>query len=358
MSTGLSPSSLDIFIQASLAKYDRRRWVNNTQLYNRFEFSSRYMSSKKVPEEGGESLAWKTQVSKVQNTRLTQLYDRDRSEQANNLKECKVPWSIQTTNYCYDQREHGLQGGSMTEILNILDVKESEMYLGWAEAMEGWMFTCPSAADNDPQPLYGIPYWLVKNSSTTPGFNGLAPSGYTTVANLNPTTYQVHRNWTFVYSELTRDDFVEKVIEALMKTSFMAAPNVQWTGTNKPLWQMYGRYATISALKKLQEQRNDNLGPDVGWMQGELVIKGVPLTWASALDGGRDGTGPGKDADMPIYGVDYNEFSFRFKSGQNAVRSGPIPGGPEEHNMRYVFVDNTGQFKYRNRANGFVGYAV
>jgi hypothetical protein len=357
MSTGISPSSLDIFLQLSLPKFDRNRWVNNTQAYRRLEFFSRFMSQKKVPEEGGESLAWKVQVSAVNNTRLTQLYDRDTTQIANNMKEAKVNWAMATTSYAYDVREEGLQGDNKTKILSHIAVKESEMYMKWAESWEQWMWTCP-AADADPAPFYGLPYWLTP--SATQGFNGTvptSPTGYTTIANLNPTTYNVHRNWTDVYADLTRDDLVEKVMLALHATNFQAAPNVQWVGTEKPMWQMFGRYTTIAALKKLQELRNENLGPDVGWMQGELVIKGVPLVVADALDGGRffDSTLQGYDSTYPIYGVDFSPdgFSFRYKTGQHAVRSGPIKGGPDEHNNRYVFMDSTGQFKYRNRAKGF-----
>jgi hypothetical protein len=363
MSTGISPDNLDIFLQLTLQNFDRgRSWVNLTQKYHNLTFVNRFMSDKKVPEEGGKNLAWKVQVTRVDNTRDTQLYDQDTSNIGNGMKEASISWNMKTTNYTYDVNEPAFQGGSMTEIIDIMELKESEMYEGWAEHMEETMWTCP-AVDADPAPAYGVPYWLVKNSSSTPGFNGGAPTGYTTVANLNPSTYTRHKNWTFTYTlnTWTRTDFVRKTVEAMHMCNFNPIPKVGGIPDSKPNWTLQTTWAAYEACQELAEQRNDNLGKELGFMGGNVTIMGVPLVWVDALDGGRGLSGassqPAYDSTSPIYGIDWSQFKWVFLKGKNAIRTGPekVSGA---HNQRIVFVDNTGQFKYKRRDRGFVGYGV
>lgn len=362
MATGLAPDQLDIFLELTLKKYARRRWVNATTQYHRNEFYERFMSSNKVTEDGGAALAWKVQVARVNNTRYTQLYDEDRSNVGNGMKGMEVKWSMQTTNYTYDVREPALQGGSETEILDVMQVKESEMYEGWADRMFEYMWTLPTYG-SVPQEMFGIPYWLVKNSSATPGFNGGHPTGYSDVAGLSRTTYPKLKNWTYTYTlnAYTRTDIVAKTIEA-MEMCFFAPPPKVGGGTPKPRWQLYTTWAVKDALKQLAEQRNDNLGNELGYREGEVTINGVPLTWCDALDGGRGlptaDLGPCVDTTNPIYGVDWGQFKLVFHKDYQAIRTGPISLGADAHMLRRVFVDNTCQFKYENPRSGFVGYGV
>ncbi len=361
MSTGISPDQLDIFIELTLKKYQKKRFINLTNQYHRNEFFERFMSSSKVPEQGGAALAWKAQVSRINNTRLTQLYDQDRSNIANGMKEASVKWSMQTTNYSYDINEPMLQGGNETQIVNILTVKESEMYEGWSDFMFEKMWLCP-AVGSDPQDLFGIPYWLTKNSSATPGFNGGVPSGYSDVAGISPTTYPNWKNWTYTYTlnTYTRTDIVRRTVEAMNMCYFAPPPKVEGGAPGKPRWQLYTTWAVNEALEELAEQRNDNLKKELGFMPGGgVTILGVPLTWCDALDGGRGRAtlGPAVDTTNPIYGVDWSQLDFKFLAGKNSVRTGPdkVAGA---HTQRIVFVDNTAQFQYMRRDRGFVGYGV
>lgn len=360
MPTGVNYDSLDIALELTIKKFERKRFVNLTNQYHRNEFFERFVASKKVPEDGGTALAWKAQVSRVQNTRLTQPYDQDRSLVANNMKEASVKWSMQTTNYTYDLNEGALQGGNETEIVDFLKIRESEMYEGWSDFMYEKMWLLPTFG-TEPQDLYGIPYWIVKNSSSTPGFNGGIPSGYSDVAGISPTTYPNWKNWTFTYTldTYTRTDVVRKTVEAMNMCYFMPPPKVEGGAGNMPRWALYTTWNAKAGLEELAEQRNDNLKKELGFMAGALVIQGVPLQWCDALDGGRGRAtlGPAVDTTNPIYGIDWSQMSFVYLKGKNSVRSGPdkVAGA---HTQRIVFVDNTAQFKYERRDRGFVGYGV
>lgn len=353
MAVGVAPSGLDVFIELTIAKYDKGDWINITQKYQDYEFVSRVFKQNKVPEEGGSSLKWELQVDNTRNARYSTTYDQDRSQVKNIMKSASVEWSKQLTNYTYDIDEPQLQGANATQILDVIETKEEDMYQGWFDFMEEAMWTCP-VAGAAPQELYGIPYWVVQNSSA--GFNGGLPSGYSDVAGINVTTYPRWKNYTATYTlttGVTRQDLVEKILAAMRKTRFRApAPNSK-ADTGPPNFQMYTRYDVLAALKFLQEQRNDNLGRDVGWMDGELVIKKVMLTDVPALDGGDDGTGPAIDATYPVYGINWRYMKFVFLRGRNQVRTPPtaVAGA---HTVRMVNVDNWAQYKCRNRRAHFV----
>jgi hypothetical protein len=357
MPMGVAPSSLDVFLELTLAKYDKGDWINITQKYNDYEFVSRVFANNKVPEEGGKNLSWEVQVYNTQNARYSTTYDQDRSNVKNLMKTAYVPWSKQVTNYLFDIDEPALQGANMTEILDVIETKEEDMYQGWFDFMEEAMWTLP-AVDATPQALYGIPYWVVQNA--TAGFNGGLPSGYSDVAALSSSTYTRWKNYTDSYTlttGLTRDDAVEKLLQAMAKTKFKAPkPNTK-ADTGPPNFTMYCRYATWAALKRLQEDRNENLGNDIGWYDGDLVVRRCPLVWCSALDGGDEASGPGLDAGYPIYGINWRYMKFVFLRGRNQRRTGPekVPG---MSSVRMINVDNWAQFKCRNRRTQFVIYGA
>lgn len=352
-------TSVDAVARYALENYtERPDWVNYSQLLRDHVFGSRLFKSMTENEDGGQNLSWIVQKTAVDNWQYTSLYDEDDTASQNNGAQAYVDWSGQKTSYQYDVNEPQLQG-SATRIVNILRERESEMWQKWFENMEVALWTLP-AFGATPQRLYGIPYYIVKNSSSTPGFNGAAPSGYTTVANINPSTVTQHKNWTFTYAAsggITRTDFVRKTLEAMDKTKFKAPMGVVGSDTTAPRWGLYTTYTPYQTLKELQEQRNDNLGSDVGYMQGTLTIKGVPLEWVDALDGGRDGTLGSADTSNPIYGINWDHLKYKALKGRNRVRTGPFVKS-NAHNVRVVFVDNWGQYQYLRRDQGFVGYGV
>jgi hypothetical protein len=358
----VAPSAVDAVALYALKNYtEKPNWVNITQIAHEYVWGNRFFKSKQEMEDGGQALAWMVQKSAYDNFAYTQLFDDDTTHSQNNGVEAKVDWSGQKSSWQYDVNEPQLQG-SATRIVNVLKERESEMWGKWFENMETALWTCP-VVGTVPQELLGIPYWVVKNSSSTPGFNGAAPSGYSDVANISPTTYPAWKNWTFTYAAsggITRTDFVRKTLQAMEWTNFKAPMGVVGVDTAANVasnWGLYTTYTPYQTLKELQEQRNDNLGSDVGYMNGRLTIRGTPVEWVSALDGGSDGTLASVDTQNPIYGINWKWMRYKVLKGRDRVRTGPIMKAGS-HNVRVVFVDNWGQYQHLNRRTSFVGYGA
>lgn len=359
-----SLAQLDATATYALKNYtEKPNWVNYTQIMRNWVYFQKIWKRAKETADGGQKLAWLVQKSAEDNVIYTEPHQQDPATLIqNNGVEASIDWSMQQTSYGWDMRESDLQGGPATRLVPILQERESTMWSKWYEFMETALWSLP-AAGSSPVPLYGIPYWVVKNSSATPGFNGGAATGYTTVAAINPSTYTAHKNWTFTYTAttgITRTDLVRKVVEAMFKTRFMApSPQVKGTDTTLPDRSLHCGWTIFSTLEELAEQRNDNLKKELGFMEGVLVIRQVPVMFTDALDGGRnaDTTLTCYDSQTPFYGIDWNQFRYVAHDGAFQQRS-DVMVNPANHMGRLVYVDNAGQYQCLRRDTNFVGYGV
>jgi hypothetical protein len=350
----LNHSQIADFVELTLAKYMRGSWEDITPNYNDNEFVSRTFKNNQVPEDGGRRLEWKVQVDRTGNARLSGLYDEDRSTVKNIFKAAYTEWSKQTTNYSYDIDEHGFQG-SMEEIIDLLEGKEHDMYSDWFDFMLEQIWSDP-ASEYDEFPILGYRHWIQKNDSDAGGFTGANPAGWSTGrGSLSSTTYPNWKNWVDHFTDVTRTDFVRKVLEATKKTQFRTTHNFKEIGKGPPDWCMYTGWTNWELLKELQESRNENHGTELGWMDGNPIINGVAIYFCSALDGGVDGTGPAADSENPLYGINHRKMKWVFKRGRNQIRSKPLRNA-DSHTVFTVHVDNWGQMKCTNPRSHFVIY--
>lgn len=221
-------------------------------------------------------------------------------------------------------------------------VKEQRIMalISFAELMETNFWAAPSASDQL-TPL-GIPYWIPKNA--TKGFNGGALTGYTTVANISPTTYPNWNNWTGPYTSVTQDDFIRGAREAATKTGFM--PSVE--GIPSPnTGDEYGFYTNYSVVQPLEESlmaQNDNLGADVASQDGRTLFRHVPVTWVPWLD---------RDTTNPFYGINWGWLKTYILEGW-WMKETNLPITPGQHTVASHFLDCTYNITSKNRRCHFV----
>lgn len=213
--------------------------------------------------------------------------------------------------------------------------------ISFVELFEAAFWSAPSATDQL-TPL-GLPYWVTKNA--TAGFNGGTLAGYTNVAGLSPTTLPNWNNYSFSYTNVTRDDFIRAARKAARFTQFkplvegIPSPN---TGDE------YGHYTNNAVLQPLEEaleSQNDNLGHDIASMDGKVMLRRVPVVWVPFLE---------KDTTNPFYGINWGWFKTYLLRGE-WMRETAIPYTPGQHNVASYFVDCTYQFLTKNRRPMYVG---
>lgn len=340
--SALNLEDIGNFTQATLDKYDYKKWEDISLPLRDYEFMSRMLNKK--PERGGPRLKWKVRLNNTQNARVVGLYQPDQTNVEDTLTEASVTWSHQNNNVSYDVREEEFQSGPEM-IIDLIQEKIHDLYNGFAELMEELMWTAPPAQGLKPNPVLGIPWWFVRNSAQ--GFNGGLPSGFTDVAGIDPTIARNRRwkNWTDTYKAVTRDDLVEKTVKALNFTNFKPPHQFPSISMGPPKHMIYTTYAVESQLKRLQTQQNENLGPDVGWYEGALTINKAVVKSVAAFD---DPEHPGYDTTNPVYLVNWNKFGWFFQKNNNMKRR-PPEKSPTCHLVFTVHLDNSGNFRCINR---------
>jgi hypothetical protein len=262
-------------------------------------------------------------------------------------------WSKQTVNYIYDIDEESFQSGPETIIREML-LLEQGLYNDFFELMEVAMWTAPGSSSVDPRPPSGIPFWIQKNA--TLGFNGGDPSGFTSGAGgIATATYPRWKNYTGTYVQVSRDDLIEKVINACDYTYFEAPKAFPEIGGGQPTWGFYTVHSVLATMRRLLQAGNDNLGPDVARWAGEVMVKSTPVTWVPALTNSES---TAYDSQAPFYGINWKKFEYFFKTGRNMVKHPPKEAA-RQHTVRERHMDNWGNFVcYDRRQGGFVLYVA
>lgn len=347
----LMHDQIDDFVELTLNNFKKKSWVDLSLDLQHYQFAGRMATMKKLPTRGGPQLEWKVQVSNTGTARASGLFDTDQTNVKNLMTSGSVPWTMQTVNFSYDINESIFQTGPET-IIEELQIREHSMYNDYFELMEQFMWTAPSgpvSSSADIRVPFGIPYWVVQ--STTEGFNGGNPSGFTSGAGgINSNTYANWSNWTAGYDAWSRGDGIKKLLKAMDYTEFHAPHAYNELSGGAPDWCMYTVYENIEQTRIELQAANDNLGNDIGKYSGDCLVRGVPLKWVPALD---NSSSAGYDANKPVYGLNWKVFRWYFAAGRDMIRQKPKDAA-NQRNVRVVHMDSWGNFQCDNRRKQFV----
>lgn len=341
----LQLEGIDDFVQATLPKFKTIKWTNIANEFPQY-MVPKLIKERGVSEEGGRTIDFRVQTRNSGTFRMTGLYDTDQTGVQDLLISASLPWRFATVNWSYDLREPMFQSSRET-IIRLLQVRENAARSDMVAGLEAQFWTAPSSSSDETN-MMGVPYWIVKDATTTPGgaFNGTVPSGHTTVAGINPTTYDGWRNWSFGYSSITPDDLIKKVKKAMVFTDFEAPvphPELKYSGSMDRC--IYTTYAVVEALERLAETRNENLGSDVARYMNQVTIAGVPVKTSFYLNA--------NDTTDPLYGIDFSVFRPFVQKGLNMYRQNVKAA--RQRMVRDVHLDLGMNFACVNRRKCFVG---
>lgn len=341
----LTPDQIDDFVQMTLPTFKTYKWTDVSMEHQEY-VSSKIITEKKVMEEGGTKISFRIKTRNTGNSANTGLYAPDNTRVEDVMITAEVPWTFQTTNFSYDEREDIFQS-DRTTIIRELMVRDHDAMSDMAELTEENFWSKPSGT-SDTRPM-GIPYWIVKDATTTVGggFNGGDPSGFSAgAAGVSSTTQARWRNWTFGYTSVSADDLVIKLKKAIVFTRFMPPVPHPQLGFGEADWTIFTTYRVMEPLERLAESRNDNLKNDVAKYMNDVVVGGVPIKMVFWLEA--------NDTSDPLYGVNWKVFRPFVKTGENMVRGKPKQA-PQQHRVRNVFIDNSMNYICYDRRRTFVG---
>lgn len=293
----------------------------------------------RVVLQSGTAVQFNVLVNESNAFRNVSLGQVDNVNDVDGMVQANAPWRHSQTSYGII-RQVMKMNREPARIVDYVKQKRIMAMISLAEGMETNFWGAPSSTDLVTP--YGLPYWVTKNA--TKGFNGGLLTGYTTVANLSPTTYAAWNNYTAPYTAVSLDDFVRQAREAATKTDFMPPVDGIPTPNTGDSYGFYTNYSVIQPLEEAVDSRNDNLGPDVAKNDGKVLFRRLPVIWVPWLD---------RDTTNPFYGINWGWLKTYALADEWLIETN-IPNTPGQHTVASHFIDLSYNFVSKNRRCHFV----
>lgn len=213
MATNVQATSIADALVASLNELGRLKFTDLMSDYQNTIALKRIMKKKKMTIESGNEVQFNIITNHNNSARHVGLGYVSQVDIPNVLTTGKMPWRHTTWNWAVERRLIAMNSGRA----KIVDIAQTQRMAAFGSAIllfERTLWRCPSLADFDNNPV-GLPYFIVKSNTafdtTTFGFNGSLPSGYSLVANIDPTTYTRWKNYAEQYTDVTKDDLIMQI---------------------------------------------------------------------------------------------------------------------------------------------------
>jgi hypothetical protein len=314
----LTLSAIQDFVNGTLNELGRFKVQQIAQSQTRYPMFGTLFGPERSQFASGNNIQRTLMNRTAGAAKMTGLYANDSIVFGDVTDLLVVPWRQMTTNWAFDEAEI-LHNKGEARIFDIMMPRREAAKLDLLELIESQAWQAPTSS-TDTDNLFGIPYWVVKNATT--GFNGGAPSGWTLVGNLNPSTTRNHKNYTFTYAltgGVSKTDLFPKLRTALRKTKFTEVTDLAGYRDMKKTLRLYLNEATLTAFETAVEAQNENLGNDlapydaasgkgiggVSEYDGDLTFRRKPLIYTEALD---------SDTTNPLYFIDHSTlFAYVLK---------------------------------------------
>lgn len=335
----LSPVQIGDLVNTTLRDLGKPRFTEIATDLQRHTAMRNLLRKNRVELASGYGVQWDVMVSQSGAAANVGLGASDNVNIVDVMTQATADWRNTTTNYAIIGQEVDMNREPQ-RIVDLVKTRRISAMISMAEIMES-NFWGPPVALTDTITPWGVNMWIVKNA--TEGFNGGAPSGFTTIG-LNPTTYPRWQNWTYQYTSVSRDDLIRHWRKAATFTDFQPPVDGIPTFDTGDEYGFYSNYGVIGPLEEALESQNDNLGNDIASKDGMTMFRRVNVTWVPKLEA---------DTTNPVYGINWGWFKTYILKGW-WLKETHVPIYPGQHTISAHFVDCTYQFITKNRRCHFV----
>lgn len=337
----LQASDIGDLVALTQRELGRMKWTDISLSLQNYTAMPNLLRTEKVEFGSGQGIQWNVQVRNAGLARNVGLYETDNVNVQDVIVQANIPWRHTTVSYAIERREQAMNR-EPARIVELVKVRRHTALNDLAEIMEQNFWTKPTDSTDTVKP-FGVPYWVVKNTST--GFNGTNPSGFTSGAgNISSSTYTAWANYTAQYTSVTKDDLIRKLRGAMTKTDFRAPNPHPDYARSGPRYGLYTNYDVLQPMEELLEAQNQNLGNDLASKDGMVIFRRTPVTWVPYLD---------SDTSDPVYGLDWSVFYPCFLSGEY-MNEMVMPPSDRQHTVVNTHIDNSYNFKCADRRRNFV----
>lgn len=323
----LHASDIADLVVSTLRDLGRLKFQQIAQSLQDYEVFPKWFRKDKVVFDSGYGIQRTLMHTISDAARWVGLMEEDRVNIPDLLTTMNVDWRHITTSWAFIYQETLMNRGRAM-ILNIIEPRRADALLSMVDKLEDAAWSAP--ASTTAKEMYGIPYWVVKNATT--GFNGGLPSGHTTVGGVDISTYTTFKNYTALYTNVTKADLIKKMRTAHRKVRFKSPISIQdYRNGSGDRYRIYTCEDVISALEDEGAAQNENLGRDLAQLDNTMVFRNHPIIWVPKLD---------SDTTDPLYMIDHSTFMPVCLRG-DYLRESQAQRAPQQHNAFQFFVDLT-----------------
>ncbi len=297
------------------------------------------LKKNRIDLQSGTGVQWDVMVNHSGTAANVGLGAQDNITVVDTMVQATADWRNSTANWSIIGQEIDMNR-EPARIVDLLKERRLACMIALAELMEN-NFWGPPVQSTDSVTPWGVNMWIVKNA--TQGFNGGAPSGYTSIG-LNPTTYPRWNNWTDQYTNVSKDDFIRRARKAATFTNFKPPVEGIPTFNTGDKYGFYTNYGVIGPLEETLEAQNESLGNDVASKDGDVMFRRVMVTWVPKLEA---------DTTNPFYGINWGWFKTIILKNW-WLKQTEVPIYPGQHTVSAHFLDCTYQWVTKNRRCHFV----
>lgn len=321
----LAAVNIGDLVATTLRDLGRLKFQNVAQDIQDYEVFTKWFRRDKVAFESGIGIQ-RTLMNALVEGQHVGLLDEDAVDLPDVLDQLQVDWRHAQASWCFIYQE-ALMNRGRSLILNILEPRRAAALIGLVKTIEDKAWGSPPSSTDKVLP-WGVQYWVVPNAST--GFNGGAPSGHTTVATVSLTDTPNFKNYTALYTTVSKSDLIKKMRAAHRKVRFKSPISINdYRNGRGDRYRLYTNETVISDIEDVGEAQNENLGRDVAAMDNTIVFRNHPIIWVPYLDA---------NTNDPIYMLDHSTFMPVCLRG-DYLRESQADRAPNQHNVFQFFVD-------------------
>jgi hypothetical protein len=286
---------LDV-LNGALADLGRGKFEDISQDTQRLEVFSKWFKEDRVEVQSGNQIQRNLLNNRDNEASHPGVLDPDSANIPNVLVQLQVPWRHYRTKWAVEYRTDLLMNSEPAQIVDTVQLHRTSALIDLAEELESKAWASPSSSNKtDP---YGIPYWVVRDTST--GFNGGAPTGHTTVGGIDLTTSPNFKNYTAQYTNVTKQDAISLMRDAHRSIDFRSPVSIpQYRDEVANPYRIYVNLDTVNAMEAVGEGQNENLGRDIAPYDETISFRRHPIMWIPKLD---------SDTNDPIYMINTRTF--------------------------------------------------
>lgn len=322
---------------STLAKYKIKGKPNLIDMMTdtrEFIVLPRLLRKNKIKVDGGKSIQREAIVDHGHTFKGVGLHDENKVTYKDNPANYTIPWRHVKVHTGWELHEIDMNSGA-NAIYNLIESRWDSLMYDEADGFER-AFWVEQASDDGLLP-YSIHYYVVRHttgtSATTGGLNGgnnswsVAPGGLTAAASNNR-----YKNWTFAFSSYTSDDLLEKWWRAYLRCRYKSPVTGGQMASGPADREWFVTTEGLIQMRKLAENRNENLGYDLGISpDGGIKFGGLPIHVAPLLDEISDDV-----TYQSIYGLDWRHLYFVFLNRWYRKQYGPKASAVQRNSVELI----------------------